>query len=179
MPTLDNEQLIGIIQKQPDNPNFLETHRFRLVAARIPHVVYYVQEVNLPGFSMNTATLPTPLVQVPIHGDTVSFSDLTISFMVDEDMKNYKEILNWIHGLGFPINTNQHRDLRQTIGQGVDSDLLLMINTSHHNAHHYIMFRGAFPVSISDINFTTKNTNVDYPTVSVSFRYAYWEFIDV
>jgi hypothetical protein len=39
-----------------------------------------------------------------------------------------------------------------------------------------VIFRDLFPVSISDTNFTTTDTNVDYVTATVEFKYTYLTF---
>ena len=42
-------------------------------------------------------------VSVPLEGN-LSFGNLTIDFLVDEDLRNYMEIHNWIRALGAPDN---------------------------------------------------------------------------
>jgi len=168
--------LIGMIQRQPSNPNFLNSHRFRLALHRIPNVIYFMQEINLPGMSMGNATQPTPFVDMPIYGDKIQFGDLTLSFAVDEDMKNYKEIWNWIVEVGFPQSFDQHKDLRKNAHM---SDMLLMILNSNYNPQHYIMFRAAFPTSIGDLQFNVKDQDTQVQTCSVTFKYAYYQFLDM
>ena len=51
---------------------------------------------------MGTAVQTTYLRDLDIPGDKVQFGDLTIRFLVDEDLKNYMEIQKWIRGLGYP-----------------------------------------------------------------------------
>jgi hypothetical protein len=38
---------------------------------------------------------------------------------------------------------------------------------------------GAFPVSISDIQFDSKPEDTVIPNVTVTFKYAYWQFDEV
>lgn len=172
------EELIGIIQRQTTNPNFLHTHRFRMVMHRTPSMVYFLQEMNLPGMTMGNPIQPTPFVDVPIHGDKIQFEDLVVSFAVDEDMKNYKEIRNWMVGLGFPQNFNQHKELVESM-YGKTTDIMLVILDSNYNAQHFVMFRGAFPTSLGGLQFNTKDQDVAVQPVSVTFKYAYYEFIDL
>lgn len=171
-------QLIGIIQRQPTDPNFLHQHRFRLVLHRIPNVLYFMQEVNLPGISMGNAIQPTPFTDIPVHGDKVQFEDLVINFAIDEQMKNYLEIFHWMSGLGFPESFDQHAELLRT-GGGRTSDMMLMILDSNYQPSRYVMFRGAFPVSLSGLQFNTKETDTTVLTSTVTFKYAYYHFIDM
>ena len=46
-------------------------------------------------------------------GDKIQFGDLTIRFLVDEDLSNFMEIQNWIRGLGFPEKLSQFSDLEK------------------------------------------------------------------
>ena len=169
---------IGVWQNQPPNPNFLNTHRFRVVLRRAPSIVYFVQECNLPGISMGNATQPTPFTDVPVPGDKVQFSEFTMSFPIDEDMKNYKEIANWIIGLGVPKQFGQYKDLTQHI-EGIQSVVTLMILDSNSNPQHIVNFEGAFPVSLSEIGFSTMSVDTVIPIVTATFKYAYWQFDEV
>ena len=56
---------------------------------------------------------PNYLRDVPIPGDKIEFGDLTIRFLVDEDLTNYMEIQNWIRGLGFPESPKEFFDLEK------------------------------------------------------------------
>ena len=40
----------------------------------------------------------------------ISYGDLTIQFLVDENMENYKIVHDWITGLGFPETAQQFID---------------------------------------------------------------------
>jgi hypothetical protein len=172
------EQLIGVIKRQPKNPNFLHTHRFRMVMHRTPATIYFMQEVNLPGISTGAPIQPTPFVDIPHHGDKLVFEDLTISFAVDEDMKNYREIWDWMNGLTFPQKFEQHKALVDSM-YGKTTDILLVILNSNYNAQHYIMFRGAWPVSLGGLQFNTKDQDVAVQPVQATFKYAYYEFLDI
>ena len=43
--------------------------------------------------------------------DQIQFEDLTLQFLVDENMENYLEIHNWIYSLGYPKSVDQFGDL--------------------------------------------------------------------
>ena len=47
-------------------------------------------------------------------GDKVTYSSLDVSFLVDENLNNYKEIHDWITGLGFPQDHKQFADVLGT-----------------------------------------------------------------
>jgi hypothetical protein len=51
---------------------------------------------------------------LPTPGDIIEFGDLSLRFLVDENLENYMEIQNWIRGLGFPENLQQFDDLEKS-----------------------------------------------------------------
>lgn len=170
--------IIGILQNQSTNINFLNTHRFRVVLHRTPKTVYFVQECNLPGMAMGNATQPTMFVDLPVPGDKLVYSDFVMTFSVDENMECYKEISDWLTGLGFPKQFEQYAALAETT-EGTRSDISLIILDALQNPKHVIKFRDAFPVSISDLRFNTKETDVVLQNVTAVFKYAYWELVTV
>jgi hypothetical protein len=167
--------IIGAVANQPTNINFLSTHRFRVMIKRIPNVVYFCQEANLPGVSMGNPHQPTPFVDIPRPGDKVQFEDFSMTFPVDEDMRNYKEIFNWIIGLGFPKDYNQFRRLSQS-PEGIYSDIGLLVLNSDLNVQHEISFHGAFPTALSGISFNVKESDTNIPLATATFKYQSWSF---
>ena len=58
------------------------------------------------GIALANTTQPTPLADIPIPGETITFSDLEVTFLVDENLENYREIHGWMYGLGFISELN-------------------------------------------------------------------------
>ena len=85
-------------QRQIKNRNFLAPTGFRLVLNRSPKVAFFSNAANLPGIILGEATQPTYLKDIPTPGDKIVFDDFNIRFLVDEDLKNYMELQNWIRG---------------------------------------------------------------------------------
>ena len=96
------------IANQPTNLNQLNVVSFETNFLRIPGINYFCQRVNVPGISLANTIQSTPFANIPIEGDMLEFEDLTISFIVDEDMQNYLELYNWLHSLGFPDRYAQY-----------------------------------------------------------------------
>lgn len=165
---------LGAFENQPTNINFLALHRFRVIIKRIPNVVYFCQEANLPGVTVGAASQSTPFVDIPRPGDKCQFEDLTITFPVDEDFKNYMEIFKWITALGFPKKFDQYKRLA-TGPDGVYSEISLLILDSESNVSHTINFKGAFPTGLSGISFNVKEQDVSIPLATATFKYEQWE----
>ena len=84
------------IRRQPTTLDYLSPTQFRLVINQLPKVEFFVTACNLPGISLGDAIFPTPLKQIPVQGDEVTFEPLSISFLVDENLENYKELHDWL-----------------------------------------------------------------------------------
>ena len=100
-------------KRQIKNRNFLAPTGFKLVLNRSPKVAFFSNAANLPGITLGEATQPTYLKDIPTPGDKIVFDDLNIRFMVDEDLKNYMELQNWIRGLGYPESVQEIWDLQE------------------------------------------------------------------
>jgi hypothetical protein len=103
--------------RQIENRNFLSPTGFKFLLKRSPQVAFFCNQANIPSMDMGTATQSTYLRDLDIPGDKVQFGDLTIRFLVDEDLGNYMEIQKWIRGLGYPESGKDILDL-QKLGPG-------------------------------------------------------------
>lgn len=157
----------------PENKNFLGGAGFKLVLDRIPHVTYFCQGAPIPSVSLSTIQMPSPVVTRQLPGTKVTFSPFEVTFKIDEDMKNFIEIFNWISGLGFPETNEQYRRLQQTSkNQIVTSDATLVILSSKYNPNLKVKFRDMYPTDLSQLNFTTQNSDVDYLEATTTFAYT-------
>ena len=166
---------------QPTNQNFLSQLGFNFKVKKLPHVNYFAQTINLTGINLGeTIGQPSPFVTIPIPGDHLQFNEMNVTFRIDEDFANYLEIHNWMYGLGFPENFTAYKTLddADTLtpggGDGLKSDGTLMLLNSAMNPNVEIIFRDMYPVSLSDVEFTTTGTDVDYVLSTISFRYQFY-----
>ena len=106
----------NVYTRQPAKMDYASPVQFRFKCTKLPQVEFFCQSANIPGISLGSGTQPTSLVDVPIPGDKITYQDLSITFIVDENLNNYKEIHDWLLGLGFPNKHQQFKDL-QTAGQ--------------------------------------------------------------
>lgn len=166
----------------PKNKNFLSPLNFRFQIKKAPHVNFFIQKVNIPGISMQTPLEKNPFTNIPIPGDHMNFADLSISFKVDEDLQNYLEIHNWIRALGKPENYQQYKTIQDqptASGEGIYSDISLIVLSSTKMPNYEIVYVDAFPVSLSDLTFSTTDTTVNYLEASATFKYVYYTITDI
>ena len=156
----------------PSNKNFLGQTGFRLVLERTPTMNYFSQSASLPGISLGTSNVVNPLLDYPLPGEKLTFSPFDISFRVDEDLKNYIEIYNWLVGLGSPSTTDQYNRFKNnSVHQSNLSDATLSILSSKYNPNIRVKFQKMFPESISELLFTSTGSDIEYLEATVSFRY--------
>src|SRR6056300_829819 len=94
------------LQRQADSIDLASSSQFRFSLLKIPNVEYFVTSANIPGISFSgDASMNTRFKSISFMGDTLDFADLEVTFLVNEDLSNYREIHNWMIGIGFPENT--------------------------------------------------------------------------
>jgi len=192
----------NVINRAPDKQDYASPVQFRFKCTKLPLVEFFVQSVNLPGINLGSAQQTNPLYDIPLPGDKITYASLDLSFVVDENLNNYKEIHDWILGLGFPSNHTQFQDL-QTAGSdrfpgstrstaatgtnvpqplnegGIYSDATLTVLNSKNIAKTEIRFENLYPTSLGSLNYDVRATDVDYINASVSFNYMNYDIVQI
>lgn len=166
----------------PTNINPLSPNGFMFSIQRLPELTYFAQDVSLPAITLGSLSIATPFVNYPVAGDMVEFGDLTIPFLVDSNMSNYKAVFNWIRGLGFPENNTQYTEqvtsqLATSEVQASTSDATLSVLGSNNQVIQTIQFIDCIPTSLDTLTFTSTVQDVQYLVANVTFRYSYYRFI--
>ena len=192
----------NIITREPYKQDYASPVQFRFKITKLPLVEYFVQTANIPGISLGGATQSTPLVDIPIPGDKITYSALDMSFLVDENLNNYKEIHDWMVGIGFPDNHQQFQDLQSTGSDrfpgssrstavtgtsvpqplnegGIYSDATLTVLNSKNIAKTEIRFKNVYPTSLGSLSYDVKQSDVSYLQASASFSYMFYEIVQV
>lgn len=172
----------------PSNINPLSPTGFMLSIQKLPDVAFFAQEVSLPSVDLPAIDMNTPLSRISISGETLTYGDFTINFMVDEDMKNYSAVYEWLKGLGFPkdhaeytafINKEQTEGNLYTKSENLVSysDGTLSILGSNNTTIKTFTFVDLHPVSLGSLQFIANASDVNYLIGSVTFRYTYFEIV--
>lgn len=171
------------IRSQPSNKNFLSPLGYRFSIKKTPTMNWFVTAVTIPSVTLNKTTMPTPFIQLPIPGDHIVYSDLQITFRVDEDMNNYLELYNWMQGIGFPDSYEQYKNIAPTsrgplggrsdslTGDSIYSDATLLVLSSSMNPITEVTFIDVFPVELSPLSFNSQLTDVQYVEATVTFTH--------
>ena len=188
--------------REPSVLDYASPVQFRFKCSKLPTVEFFCQTANIPGIGLGEAVIDTPLKSIPFPGDKVTYQDLAISFLVDENLNNYKEIHDWIIALGFPQNHTQFADLQAagadrypgtTSGAvvpitntpvplaegGTYSDATLTVLNSKNIAVTEIRFNNIFPTSLGSLSYDVQASDVNYLQSSVDFSYMYYEIVQL
>ena len=144
---------MSALQNLPSNISYLSPIGFRFVLSNFPEVNYFCQAANLPGLSLGGVEFPTPLKNIQYSGDEISFEELSIRFVVDENMKNWLSIYDWIIGMGIPDKVAAEKYKKLKSEDKLTADGTLTILTSNMNAQMNIKFQNLFPLNLSGISF--------------------------
>jgi len=170
-----------ISSQQPTNLNDLSPVSSRLVFHKIPHVVYRTLAAPLPGIQLGEAEQATPLGYITLPGYSLVFDALSVAFVVDEDLNNWKEIYNWMTGLGVPKSSDQYAALldetiRPNFG-GYYSDASMIIYNNMMVKIQEVKFENCFPISLTAIEFDSRSTDINAMQAQATFKYVNYEFV--
>ena len=175
---------VSPFRNQIQNRNFLSPTGFQFSLSKEPKVSFFCTSARIPELSLQTSTQVTYLKDIDVPGEKLTYGDLTLRFLVDEDMSNYMAIHNWLTGLGFPETTQDFKDLT-TDDQGLKNQLTeqfsdgsLSILNSNYRINTIVKFKDLFPVSLSSLEFDTSATDIQYFTADATFKYTIYNILD-
>ena len=178
----------NIFQRQIENRNFLSPTGFKFVLNKAPKVAFFSNFAMIPGMTLGTAVQPTYLKDIDLPGDKILFDDFTLRFIVDEDLKNYLEIQNWLRGIGFPESLKEIQDLQKKkefvdadpgTFRNIFSDGTLTVLTSSQNPNFLVKFSDLWPYNLTTLNFDATDADIQYFTAEVSFKYTIYNITDL
>ena len=167
----------------PDNITPLSPNGFMFNITKLPNLSFFCQQVNIPGITLGDPEFSNPFATQPIPGEHLTYDQLTVQFLVDSDMANYKALYNWIIALGFPQDYQQYINFT-----GADtlnyselaknySDATLQILAGNNQVSQTLQFIDMFPITIESLQFASTNTDVQYLVGQATFRYGYYKFL--
>jgi hypothetical protein len=162
------------------NKAFLSPLGFKFQVKKLPTFVDYVQTVDFPSTIMGeTEGLANPFQKIVIPGEHMTFGKLRVTFKLDADLVNYREIFDWIQGLGKPDNFDQYRILaEQPVGSGdgtqVDANLVILDADLKPNIEFH--FYDLYPTELSGFRLDYTLNDVEYITADVEFSYREYNY---
>ena len=167
---------------QITNRNFLSPAGFNFTITKTPKVSFFCSSASIPEITFDTNTQPTYLKNIDIPGEKLEYQDLMVRFLVDEDLKNYMAIHNWMTGIGYPETLGDFktettaddgsRDMNQQFSDGS-----LSILNSQFRTNAIVKFKDLFPVSLTSLEFDTSVTDIQYFTAQANFKYLVYNIV--
>ena len=191
----------NMLARQPTELDYADPTKFKFSITKLPKVEFFTTAANLPGINLGEAVLPTPFKQVPVMGDDLTFDNLEITFLVDEKLENYRELHQWLVGIGFPKSRTQFSSFKKDEAttfptptsvtgdsrntgtpsgvQAMFGDATLTIMTSKNNPVIEVRFSDLYPVALSGLAFNQQETDVTYLTATATFTYKLYEMFTI
>ena len=147
---------MSVLTDQPKNINPLADVQFKFDVGALPNTSFFIQTVNLPGIALEGAVMATPQLQnFTRHTGVITYEPLNVTFMIDEYLKNWQEVFEWMVG-----DENKY------------TTAVLTILSSAMNATMEFHFKDIFPTSLSEVSFDSTTTDPVYQVATVNFNYT-------
>ena len=172
----------GAFNNQISNRNFLAPVGFKFTLSKFPKVTFFSNTARIPDITLGTAIQSTYLKDIDIPGEKLTFGDLNVRFLVDENLENYMKIHNWLTGLGFPESGQEFIDkitdrdgLRDMKEQFSDGSLHIL--NSNFNDIAVVKFKDLFPIFLTSLEFDATESDINYFTADVTFKYTIYDIL--
>ena len=186
--------------REPTTVDYAQSNQFKVYIPIFPLVEWFVVSCNVPGITMGQGVVPTPLVDYPIVGEKLTYDNFSMTFLVDEKLKNFMELHDWLVNMAPPQDQNQfmartsdyvlptgqntkfypadNANSQTSTGNTSDRqlycDITLFILSSKNNPVATVVMRDAFPTSISALDYSQQETDTSYVQCNVTFAYPFY-----
>ena len=185
----------GALLRQPTVFDYSQQSQFKVFMPLFPTTEWFVTRANIPGVSLGQAVQSTPMIDMPIIGDKLTYDDFYCTFLVDEALKNYTEMHDWLVNCGAPEGRSQFlgkdrpdgipkrpqtQIMDLVLGNIPESDrdlysnIDLFIMSSKNNPLVKIQMVEAFPISLTNIEYSHQESDVAYAECTVTFAFSYF-----
>ena len=189
------------VSRQPTKLDYASPTQFKFSINQLPKVEFFTVSANIPDITLSDVVIPTPFKPIPVLGQNLTYGNLNITFIVDEFLENYRELHEWLTGIGFPKDRKQFKDFRSNtsntggasptpvqdvgkVGKSVSdsamfSDATLTVLSNKNNPIVEVRFSSMYPVSLGALEFSQQATDVEYMTVQADFTYQLYEIVSL
>jgi hypothetical protein len=166
----------------PANKNFLSPVGYKLEIPRAPNFNYFIQSVDFPTISLQKVEAPTPFRPLNLPADHIQYDDIDIVFKLDEDLKGYFELYEWMKALGRPESGEQAKALYKKNpgdGEGIYSQVSLIVLSSNMQPNIEFVFKDVLPVRLSGFTLESNVNDIEYITarLTLSFRDFSYDYL--
>ena len=186
--------------REPVVFDYAQSNQFKVYLPIFPLTEWFVVSCNIPGVTMGQGVVATPLTDVPFIGDKLTYDQFSMTFLVDEKLKNFIELHDWLINMAAPQKTSQfmartsdyvldagQRTKFYTDIEGVSTevtgntsdrelycDIQIFILSSKNNPVAKFTLQNAFPVSLSALDYSSQDSDTNYVQCNVSFAFPFY-----
>ena len=169
-----NASPLSPINRQPTSTNYLYQTFYKFQMRRLPKVNYFMQKVSLPDFaSGGPIEQPTRFVSVKHPSKNVSFDNLTVEFLVDENLENWRELYDWMRTIYL---VDDYKNFESETSTHFTEGSILLLNSAM-NVNKEIRFHNLLPISLSGIDFDSTDTDLTPRVATATFAFDFYEFL--
>jgi len=165
----------SLLNETPENTSILQLTKFTFIIPEMPFLKYFCQGVTIPSVSTTEIPVETPFLTTYRHGERLRYDPLTITAIIDEDLRIWEETYKWLVGLTRPESPSQYIRKSRNDKAPLYFDGYLTSLTNANNPNLRFKFLDCHPVSIGNIQFDTKIDADVIPTADFTFRFDSYE----
>jgi hypothetical protein len=156
---------LGGIKRPSDNTNLSIPQNFQFSIKKIPTFSYFVQTVALSESGADPMDVPQTLgPNLKLPASAARISSFTVTFLVNEDMRNYYEIIKWMR------EATPYKDFSEVKPiKDIWEEAFLIYFTNKKVPYRRITLQGIFPTEISGLDFNYGDTESKQLTATVKF----------
>ena len=159
------------------NMNYLQPTNFKVVInhSTFGNLEFFAQRIVHPGVSVQAQSVPFKRISsISIPGDTLTFEDLAMDILVDENMQTYIEVFNLLSSL-VETKYKSPMDKAASVSSTQELDITLTITSSHNNVVRTIRYIDCVPTSIGTVLMEATSETSPVITFPVNFKIGYYE----
>lgn len=154
--------------------SFANQFNYSIVFFKIPTVVFFMQEFQVPEIRLPTTTIHSQSLDFRLAGEKIEFDEnFTINYALDEKLETYTSLIDWAYAIRNPDDTITHiGDWRHIV-----DDAILIVRGNNQQPVMRFQFIDCFPTSISGPRFTTTASEPEVQSLSATFNYSYFKLL--
>jgi hypothetical protein len=166
-PSINSQIPLNPLLRQPANVNAMQTTNFKLTFARMPNITFWCTSVNIPSITIGEVQVPTRSMPIHVPGSSVQLDQLRLTFMVDEDFANWREIYQWMRSI-VPFE-----DFTEILNNQQDyySEATIHCLSNAKNPNMRFIFKNVFPIAMDGFDLNSTLNEPEPVTISATLVY--------
>ena len=116
--------------------------------------------ISLPSLTLGTIGQPTPIKPIFLPNEVIEFENLTLTFLLDENFGNWKQIFEWINYL---------KNFHTLDGHRLVTDISINVLDNKLKYQFTIGLEDCFPVTLSELELSSQIIESEPVTFNSTF----------